>query len=195
MATPGHSNVARQPFVILDPEVDQVRAAPPAVVMVNPKNVVNVASMIRNCAAFGVDWLLFTGERIDIPTGKKRDRMPREERMRQYRTVKLARADYPMVLFKGSTVPIGIELTASSTPLPLLEHPKDAVYILGPEDGSIPPGIRALCHQIVQIPTRHCLNVATAGGIVLYDRAISRWRAGHGALPELEEDRGWNRRQ
>jgi tRNA G18 (ribose-2'-O)-methylase SpoU len=158
--------------------------------MLEPKFVNNIGSMIRNCACFGVEYLIYTGDRVDIPTGGKGDRLPRQERMRQYQTVKVVNVDFPMSFFPPSTVPVGVELTPSAMPLPLLDHPTSAVYILGPEDGSVPAGWRELCHHIVQIPSEHCLNVAQAGGIVLYDRMVSRWRAGRGQLLTLQEDRG-----
>jgi tRNA(Leu) C34 or U34 (ribose-2'-O)-methylase TrmL len=180
--------VARQPFVLLD---DDTECTAPAVVMLEPKFVVNVASMVRNCAAFGIEWLILTGDRLEIPTGRKGDRMPRQERMREYRTVKIVQSDFPTVLFKRQDiVPIGVELVPGAIPLPMIEHPANAVYLLGPEDGSISKGYRALCHQIVAIPSLHCLNVAQAGGIVLYDRMASLWRQGKGEILELAEARG-----
>ena len=183
--------VSRSPFVVL--EDDTVNAQPPAVVMTDPKFVVNVASMIRNCAAFGIDWLFLTGDRLDIPSGRKGDRMPRQERMREYRTVKVVQCDYPTMLFKRQDIaPIGVELVPGAVPLPLLEHPLNAVYLLGPEDGGLSKGFRAICHQIVQIPSLHCLNVAQAGGIILYDRMASLWRQGKGEILELDEDRGYD---
>jgi tRNA(Leu) C34 or U34 (ribose-2'-O)-methylase TrmL len=49
-------------------------------------------------------------------------------------------------------------------------HPPHAVYVFGPEDGSIPVQARRHCWRFVRIPTYHCLNLATAVGTVLYDR-------------------------
>lgn len=195
--------VAREPFVVSDGE-DLRNLRGPAVVMVNPKFIVNVASMIRNCAAFGIDTLCLTGERIEIPTGKKGKRLPRQERMREYRTVQVVQHDFPLTLFASSIVPVCVELLPSALPLPIVAnidanwgagkyagvHADEAVYILGPEDGSVPAGLRACCHNFVTLPTMHCLNVAQAGGIVLYDRVVSRWRAGLADLPELAESRG-----
>lgn len=188
------NNIARQPFVLLDDRADVIHAQPPAVIMCDPKFTVNVAQMIRNCASFGIDWLFLTGNRLELPAakGKGRNRMPRQERMREYRTVQVVQSEFPIRWFnQQDIVPIGVELARGAIPLPVFAHPKNAIYILGPEDGSIPAGMKALCHTIVQIPTRHCLNVAMAGGIVLYDRIVNRWRNGQGALPELAENRGW----
>jgi hypothetical protein len=34
------------------------------------------------------------------------------------------------------------------------------------------------CHRFVVIPTRHCLNLATAVATVLWDREYKRWLRG-----------------
>lgn len=179
---------ARQAFEVIDGQ--DIQCSPPAVVMLNPKYVVNVASMVRNCACFGIEYLILTGERLQLPTGRKGDRFPRQERLREFRTVKVVQDDWPMILFREDVVPIGVELTPTSMPSPLLDHPENGVYILGPEDGSISAGWRAICHHIIKIPTLHCLNLAVAGGIVLAERNVSLWRQGKKPLLELAEQRG-----
>ncbi len=58
------------------------------------------------------------------------------------------------------------------------EHPENALYVFGPEDGSIPRVLLGHCHRFVVIPTRHCLNLATAVASVLWDWAYKRWLSG-----------------
>lgn len=181
-------NVTKAPFVLLT-DKDKPEPKAPAVVMLAPKFTVNVAQMIRNCACFGIEWLFVTGERIHIPSGQKGDRLPRQERMREYRTVKVVQTDFPSRYFPDDPI-IGVELTPGAMPLPYLEHPENGVYLLGPEDGSIPKGFRALCHHVVKIPAMHCLNVAQAGGIVLFHRMTSLHAQGKGPLLQLDESRG-----
>lgn len=69
-------------------------------------------------------------------------------------------------------VPIAVELCDKAKPIKNFIHPKSAIYLLGPEDGSIKKEIIEQCAYCIQIPTTHCLNVATAGSIVMYDRII-----------------------
>jgi tRNA G18 (ribose-2'-O)-methylase SpoU len=71
---------------------------------------------------------------------------------------------------------IGIELTDDAIDLPSFRHPTRAAYILGPEGGSLSPAIMGQCEFIVKIPTRFCVNVATAGAIIMYDRVKSLGR-------------------
>lgn len=65
---------------------------------------------------------------------------------------------------------IGVELNACAKGLPSFTHPERAVYALGAEDRGLTSHVLERCDRIVQIPGTHCLNVATAGSIVLYDR-------------------------
>jgi tRNA(Leu) C34 or U34 (ribose-2'-O)-methylase TrmL len=98
--------------------------------------------------------------------------------------------DRPFNFFKNAT-PVAIEIRSGSENLVDFEHPNDAVYVFGPEDGSIDQSILRLCHRFVQIPTAHCLNLAAAANIVLYDRFVKEYQ-GEGLRPEefLAERRG-----
>jgi tRNA G18 (ribose-2'-O)-methylase SpoU len=71
---------------------------------------------------------------------------------------------------------VGVELLDEAVDLPSFRHPLRAAYVLGPERGSLSPGLVARCDHIVKIPTQFCINVAVAGAIVLYDRKISLGR-------------------
>ena len=78
-----------------------------------------------------------------------------------------------LVLGEGCTL-IGIEMVERATDLPSFYHPRCAAYVLGPERGELSPRLMDKCSQIVQIPAKFCINVATAGAIVMYDRLINR---------------------
>lgn len=73
---------------------------------------------------------------------------------------------------------VGIELTDDAIDLPSFGHPLQAAYIFGPERGSLSSEMLARCDHVVKIPTKFCINVATAGAIVMYDRhrALGRYR-------------------
>ena len=71
---------------------------------------------------------------------------------------------------------VGVELTGDAVELPSFRHPAAAAYVLGPERGSLSPALRDRCAFMVKIPTRFCVNVGTAGAIVMYDRMISLGR-------------------
>ncbi len=68
---------------------------------------------------------------------------------------------------------VGVELLDDAIDLPSFRHPLRAAYVLGPEQGSLSPELLARCNYVVRIPTSFCVNVATAGAIVMYDRTRS----------------------
>jgi len=59
------------------------------------------------------------------------------------------------------------------------EHPKQATYFFGPEDGSLPEEVLKKCQYKVSILTNICLNLAVAFGIVMNDRSMKNERAGN----------------
>lgn len=77
---------------------------------------------------------------------------------------------------------VGVELTEVSRDLPSFRHPFRAAYVLGSERGSLSDEMMARCDHIVKIPTAFCINVATAGAIVMYDRVRM---LGHFAPPPV----------
>lgn len=139
-----------------------------AVLLLNPKYPHNVAQSIRACAAYGVDHLRYTGLRLQRELEQMK-RIPREERMRGYSKVNWSHSLRPFNEFK-EYIPICVELHSNSESLPHFEHPENALYVFGPEDGHINQVARGLCHRFVSIPTDHCINLSMAVGTVLYDR-------------------------
>jgi hypothetical protein len=100
-------------------------------------------SAVRAASCYGIGQVRFTGDRGRL-VGERCRRLPREERMRGYQEVQLRHADQPL------------------TPLISFTHPDRAVYVFGPEDGSLDRAILGLCHRFVVTPTRHCNNLAAA---------------------------------
>ena len=80
-----------------------------------------------------------------------------------------------LVLAEGCEL-VGIELVDTAIDLPSFRHPRCVAYVLGPERGQLSHELMERCTQVVRIPTRFCINVATAGAIVMYDRLTSSSR-------------------
>lgn len=154
------------------------------IVMINPKYAHNVGAAVRAMSCFGEGNVLFTGSRVDLG-----ERLPREERMKAYQDVSWRHSNKPLDELQG--VPVALELVPGSVPLHTFQHPENAIYVFGPEDGSLPKGIKVLCHHFVQIPSKHCLNLAAAVYLTFYDRTIKRWQEGKSDMPMLQEERGW----
>jgi len=73
---------------------------------------------------------------------------------------------------------VGVELTDDAIDLPRFHHPQSAAYVLGPERGSLGGDLLERCDHVVRIPTKFCINVATAGAIVMYDRVMTHGQFG-----------------
>jgi tRNA(Leu) C34 or U34 (ribose-2'-O)-methylase TrmL len=165
-----------------------------SVVLINPKFAFNVGGALRACAAFNADHLYVTGNRAQWEVTGKGRRLPREERMRVYKDkVKLIRDERPFDCL-SSMVPVAVEVDPTAEPLATFEHPPDAVYVFGPEDGSIPKVIRMRCHRFIIIPSDHCLNLAAAVSCVLLHRRIQRQLSGAepilASYDTIQEERG-----
>lgn len=167
----------------------------PAVICINPKFPHNIGTALRACSCWGIEQLWWTGKRVTLDI-EKGERLPREERMRGYKDVEFYNHDRPFDAFDHlpNVTPVAVELKENSEILTTFDHPENAVYVFGPEDGSIPQTVMRHCHRFVAIPTHHCLNLAAAINVVLYDRRIKRQLAGlEDIVPVkmmLKEERG-----
>ena len=157
-----------------------------SILLIDPKYPHNVGGAYRAAACFGAGALYVVGDRVSLAPHAGY-RLPREERLRSYRDeVELQSVagldDIPTI-----GVPIAVEVNPSAEQLHHFEHPDDAIYIFGPEDGSIPKGWRTVCQRFVVIPSFHCLNLAGAVYTVLYDRVAKRRMSG--LDPEIPSSR------
>jgi tRNA(Leu) C34 or U34 (ribose-2'-O)-methylase TrmL len=155
----------------------------PGVVLIDPKFSHNVGATIRACSCFGIESFVWTGSRIEL---SKYQRLPREERMKGYKSVQFENHQRPFDLFDHFT-PVCVEVYEQSEPLTTFEHPENALYVFGPEDGRVPQVVRRLCHRFVHIPAHFCLNLSAAVNVVLAHRLISRQMAGKEPMRPLRE--------
>jgi tRNA(Leu) C34 or U34 (ribose-2'-O)-methylase TrmL len=150
----------------------------------------NLAAAIRAAACFSASHVVWTGERFSFGD---RDRLPREERMKGYRSVTVVERQRPFDWLRQEWQPfdppetVCVELTPSAAPLWTFDHPEDAAYVFGPEDGHVSKAFRARCRRFIYIPAHHCLNLAAAVNVVLAHRAAQR---GEFRSPVETESRG-----
>lgn len=167
--------------------------ASPSVILTNPKYTHNIGAALRACSCFGVKQLWYTGDRIKLD---EKERLPREERMKGYKDVDLIQFDYPFDCFLPTITPVAVEVRENAEILTTFEHPENAIYVFGPEDGSVHQTFLRHCHRFVTIPTNHCTNLAAAVYIILYDRRMKRQLAGleeiKSAHEVLTEPRGYD---
>jgi len=154
----------------------------PAIALVDPRYPQNVGMVVRLASCYGMRQVWFSGARVSLNPAAG-ERLPREERMKGYKDVEMIHYECFFDQFRTDTVPVAVEVRADSEPLHSFEHPANALYVFGPEDGSIPKSLLGHCHRFVVIPTRHCLNLATAVATVLWDREYKRWLNGEIEMP------------
>jgi tRNA G18 (ribose-2'-O)-methylase SpoU len=162
-----------------------------AVALDNPKYPHNVGAAVRAASCFGVKQVWMSGRRVSLVGAGKGYRLPREERMRGYKDVELLHGDYFLDAFDRGITPVAVELRPGAESLLTFEHPERAVYVFGPEDGSLSPSLVPLCHRFVVIPMRHCANLSSAVYTVLYDRHAKRVAAGLEDPHTVTDERGF----
>lgn len=158
----------------------------PAIALCNPKYPHNVGAAKRACSCFGIKQLWYSGDRVPIE-GNAGYRLPREERMRGYADVELRNFDYFFEQFDRGVTPVAVELRQNSELLPQFVHPEKALYVFGPEDGSIDQVMLRHCHRFVVIPTAHCVNLSAAIYLILYDRMMKRIADGLDPIKPMNE--------
>lgn len=172
----------RDPFK----QARDVKTVTPSIFLINPKYPHNVGAVVRACSCFGVTQIRLTGDRV-VEEVRAAARIPREERMRDYQEVDMVMDDRPFERMPVGAVPVAIELVPGAENLLEFEHPKNPIYVFGPEDGSIPQPILKLCHRRVFLPTRHCINLSAAVYLMLYDRLHKQFLKGEVSAKTINE--------
>jgi tRNA G18 (ribose-2'-O)-methylase SpoU len=131
-----------------------------------PKFECNVGTLWRAADLFEAKFLFTVGRRY---------RRQASDTMKSWRHVPLYNFDTVADLVKNlpySCQLVGVELTETARDLATFLHPERAIYLLGAEDHGLTKAALAACHMVIKLPGRVSMNVASAGGIVLYDRHV-----------------------
>lgn len=134
----------------------------------NGKNTSNIGTLWRSASILGADFIFTIGHRYQKQCS---------DTMKTPRHIPLFHYESGEDFFNH--VPydcpvVAVELADGSIPLDRYCHRERCIYLLGAEDGGIPSSILNRCKETVQIIGNHCYNVAVAGSIVMYDRAVKR---------------------
>ncbi|MGO3346053.1 MAG: RNA methyltransferase [Marinomonas sp.] len=144
--------------------------------LTNPKSTSNVGSVMRAAGCYQVDQVLYSGQRYDRAAKLSTD-------------TKKAHASIPLVNIASLDVTelidavdedtkiVCVDLIQGATPLPIFDHPEKALYIFGPEDGTISQKVVDRADFVVFVPTIGCMNLAASVNVLLYDRLAKSSRA------------------
>ncbi len=141
----------------------------------------NAGNLFRTAHAFGASFLFTIA--AEYPRRQARSdtsRAPLHLPLYEFPTVEEMRLPEDCRL-------VGVELLDEAVELPSFHHPPRAAYVLGPEKGSLSPELVARCQDVIKIPSAFCINVATAGAIVMYDRVLSLGRFARRPVSTLAE--------
>lgn len=131
----------------------------------------NLGNLLRSAHAFGASYFFTIAPAFDARKVRHSDTSDAGKHMPlySYETVEDLR------LPRGCAL-VGVELLPEAVALPSFRHPTAAAYVFGPERGSLSQDLAARCDHVVQIPTKFCVNLGTAGAIVMYDRLLALGR-------------------
>lgn len=132
----------------------------------NIKTEQNIGTLWRSASILGASFIFTIGKRY-----KKQS----SDTMKSWKHIPLYNYETFEDFFKCMPYDcklIGVELDSKSVQVANFKHPERCVYILGAEDHGLTNESMEKCHEFVQLPGEHCMNVSVAGSIIMYDRII-----------------------
>lgn len=151
--------------------------------LVNPKSPVNVGAVMRAAGCYRADSIRYTGERFGRAARYQTDTKNVKTKI-PLQHVECLWQDLP-----PTVKVVCVEFAEGAQSLPGFIHPAHALYIFGPEDGSISQSIIDKADHVVYVPTVGCMNLAASVNVLLYDRLSKSDSTAMGNLaPVSDED-------
>lgn len=136
--------------------------------LVNPKSPENVASVMRAAGNYRADRVCYTGDRY--PRAVRLNPCTVDMSRKVSRDIQLSAVADLIDDVADNMKFVCIEFAVNAIALPAYQHPEEAFYIFGPEDGTIDQDIIDRADDVVYVPTIGCMNLAATVNVVLYDR-------------------------
>jgi tRNA(Leu) C34 or U34 (ribose-2'-O)-methylase TrmL len=148
--------------------------------LTNPKTPSNVGGIMRAAGCYSVDQVIYTGHRYthaakfigsknNTDTQKLGEKIPLIA-IEDFLQLKQPSPQQQLAKLPESTKIICVDLVEGATPLPHFQHPDQALYVFGPEDGTISQEVIDQADDVVYVPTVGCMNLAASVNVLLYDR-------------------------
>lgn len=139
--------------------------------LVNPKTPANVGAVLRAAGCYGASMVAIAGGR-----GHAMAMRAPTDTSHSVRSIPTIFVDQIMQAHPAGAVPIAVDLVDDAESLVTFQHPPQAFYIFGPEDGTLGGETLKSCARRVFVPTRFCMNLAATVNVVLYDRIAKELR-------------------
>lgn len=136
--------------------------------LINPKSPDNVGAILRASANYQVDSVFYTGVRY--PQAMKRAGRSVDMSRKPGKDIPISQANCLLESVAKNVKIVCIEFAENAIALPEFQHPERALYIFGPEDGSIEQEIIDQADYVVFVPTISCMNLSASVNVLLYDR-------------------------
>lgn len=150
---------------------------PTHLAIINPKSPQNMGSILRAAGCYQAQSIRYTGQRY------ARAKAFQTDTKNVHLNIKVSHVDEVINAITDENLSkVAVELVEGATPLPNFVHPEDALYIFGPEDGSIEQEVVDQCDHVVYVPTVGCMNLAATVNVLLYDRLAKTTQ-----MPENDE--------
>ncbi|WJT10254.1 RNA methyltransferase [Vibrio harveyi] len=130
----------------------------------NPKSPTNVGAVLRAAGCYDAAQVRYSGTRYSRAVKFQTDTQNSQER------IQLVEMEDLTANVADDVEIVCVELVVGATALPHFTHPENAIYVFGPEDGSLPQEMVDKAHHVVYVPTHGCMNLAATVNVVLYDR-------------------------
>ena len=132
--------------------------------LIDPKSPTNVGSVMRAAGCYAVDSVFYSGDRYTFAKQFNTDTQNARHK------IPLTQTEHLLNNVKENMSIVCVDLIEGATPLPEFKHPENAIYIFGPEDGSISQSIIDAADHAVYVPTIGCMNLAATVNVLLYDK-------------------------
>jgi len=155
-----------------------------AIALCNPKSPSNVGAALRAAGCYNAKAIYYDGNRYKQIKKLNLDTKNRKE------DIPLIHVDSFIELKATYKNIICIEFAENACSLPDFKHPEEALYVFGPEDGSISQNLIDIADDVVYIPTNGCMNLAATVNVALYDRLAKQNQAiDHNQLIKQNRDK------
>lgn len=145
------------------------------IALTDPKTPTNVGSVMRAAGNYNVDQVLYSGKRY-AHAAKFNSTKHNTDTRNMRNKIPLTQVDDFINIkdllenISSATKIVCVDLVEGAIPLPHFVHPEQALYIFGPEDGTISQEVIDGADDVVYVPTTGCMNLAASVNVLLYDR-------------------------
>lgn len=134
------------------------------IALTDPKSPTNVGAVMRAAGCYQANKVLYSGIRYAKAAKFQTDTKGVSNK------IPLEHVDDFLANKLDDIKVICVDLVEGAIPLPAFIHPEKAIYIFGPEDGTISQAVVDCADSVVYVPTIGCMNLAASVNVLLYDR-------------------------